>query len=298
MSKLPRIVITGGTGFIGSSLIERLSRSGYSIVSLERSPARSMKSVRRVAIDLTDYAALSRLIKKDDVVVHLACSSIPKTAEDHRADDVRENLFPTLTLLDACVKKGARKFLFASSGGMVYGGSYARPIRESDPPEPMSSYGALKLSIENYLGVYVRRYQLPTVILRIANVYGRIGTKRPTRGAVEAFLYAALHNEPAQRLGDPVRDYVHIDDVVSFIEQAVRSSRIEGVYNVGTGVGTSLTQLADIIRKVTHRRLLLNASAAPAADVPYAVVNIRKALATGWKPTYTLQKGILALLEK
>lgn len=281
MRKPSRIIITGSTGFIGSALIKALR-------------VRSHLAVIAPSTRLSERTKLARMLCEGDTVVHLACSTTPAGAEQNRQKDVEENIIGTLNLLDACIEKKIAKFIFASSGGTVYGKHSKHPIKESDPIEPQGAYGAMKLAIEKYIGVYGHLYNMPFTIVRIANPYGRkIDTQR-LQGSVDVFLRKIVNGERIEVWGNGnvVRDYIHIDDVLEFFVRAIEKPSIAGIYNLGTGRGASLKEVIRLIEKTTRRKALVKYTPKRNFDLGYNILNISKAKATGWKPRYTLTKGI------
>ena len=279
MRKNQRIVVTGASGFIGSALRTELAKRKRRVV---------VTSLR-----LSDRNGFFKILRPGDIVVHLACSTIPTTSEQNPQKDVQDNVIGTLNLLAACRHKKVAKFIFASSGGTVYGDRGQHRARESDPTEPQNAHGAMKLAIEKYIGVYGSR-GLASAILRISNPYGRKAVDAKTQGAVDIFLKKGLAGEAIEIWGDGkiVRDYVHIDDVIAFFVRAIEHKNVRGVYNVGTGMGTSLNMLLKLIARATKKKLRVRYRPSRGLDVAYNVLDIRKARAAGWRPRYTLLRGI------
>lgn len=301
MKKTERIVITGGSGFIGSFLVDRLIRDGFSnVVVLERTPAPHTSVTHHTCNVFRDTDLLNTYIHEGDTVVHLACTTMPSTSELNRVKDAEENISGTLRLLDICKEKKIKKFIFASSGGTVYGNSSQRHYSEEDSTHPENSYGAIKLTIENYLGVYNHLYNLKYVTLRIANPYGRKKLVSTQLGAVDIFLRHAMENQKITIWGDgeTIRDYIHIDDVVDFLITSIEKEEVEGIYNVGTGIGTSLNRIIEEIQKVLRRPVNPEYKTERKVDVKRNVLNIQKAKKTGWVPKYTLSKGIHTLYKE
>ncbi len=246
--KKNKIIITGGNGFIGSNLAKRLYSLGHkNLVIVDRNKSKNSK-IKTVLGSFSDKDLLSRTINKNDIVVHLACSSIPATSESNREKDIEENVIGTLNLLDVCIKKGAGKFVFVSSGGTVYGDYGKKLLKEEFNCNPANSHGAMKLAIEKYIQIFNRLYGLKYVIARKGNVYGRIGDRNRQQGAIDVFLQKILNSEQVEIWGDgnSVRDYVFIDDAVEFLVKAIKNP-IQGVFNVGTGKGTPLKEIIKII---------------------------------------------------
>ena len=279
MRKNQRIVVTGASGFIGSALRTELAKRKRRVV---------VTSLR-----LSDRNGFFKILRPGDIVVHLACSTIPTTSEQNPQKDVQDNVIGTLNLLAACRHKKVAKFIFASSGGTVYGNQGQHRVRESDPTEPQNAHGAMKLAIEKYISLY-ESHVLASAILRISNPYGRKAGGAKMQGAVDIFLKKGLAGEPIEIWGDGkiVRDYVHIDDVIAFFVRAIEHKNVRGVYNVGTGIGTSLNTLLKLIERTTKKKLRVRYHPSRSLDVAYNVLDIRKARAAGWKPRYTLLRGI------
>lgn len=294
-----RVVITGGCGFIGSFLAEKLLGRGYTVVVLDRKLG-SQADIEYVACDVFRHVdMLRRWIRLEDVVVHLACTIIPSTSEENGVHAAEENLIGTLKLLEVCRESRVRKMVFASSGGTVYG-SEVKVHREIDETLPINSYGAMKLSTEKYLHVYQHLHDIPYVSARISNPYGRKVLCDEKLGAVDVFLRRSKQGKPLLIWGDGnnVRDFIHIDDVVEFLSLAVENNSVQGIFNVGTGRGTSLNQLVSLVKIVSHQDVEVEYRQSRAVDVRFNVLNVKKAAGVGWRPKYTLPKGMAALYRE
>jgi UDP-glucose 4-epimerase len=299
-NKLQRIVITGGSGFIGNFLIDRLIKEGYkNIVVLDRH-SKHRKGAKFIKCDvLGNGTAFKKNIERNDIVIHLACSTIPGTSETDPILDAEKNIAGTLRLLEACKDIKIKKILFPSSGGAIYGNHSRKRHRETDPTGPQSSYGVIKLAIEKYLAVYNHLYKLPYVGLRLSNLYGRRNLRNDQLGAVDVFLHRAIEGKPIIIWGDGevVRDYVHIEDVLDFFVLAINQDSIQGIYNIGTGFGTSLNK---IIKTINDLGVIVKPTYMPArgVDVRHNVLDINKAQKTGWRPRYPLAIGIRELYRE
>jgi UDP-glucose 4-epimerase len=298
VKKDQRIVITGGSGFIGSFLVEKLIKQGFSnVIVLDKTPKAQTGATYLTCDVFWDSHLIEEYIKKDDIVVHLACTTIPSTSEVNRSRGAEDNIVGSLRLLEVCKKKEIKKFIFASSGGTVYGNSGRKPHTEEDATHPENSYGAIKVALENYLGVYKHLHGMKHVILRIANPYGRKQLVNTKLGVVDIFLRHAMEDKKIVIYGDgkTVRDYIHINDVTDFLVQAIVEKNVEGIYNVGTGVGTSLNQIVREISTLLGRPIEPEFKPKRGVDVKHSVLDIHKARKTGWRPKYDVFKGIRAV---
>lgn len=296
-----RIVITGGKGFIGSFLIERLLALGYEeVVSLDRSFERIEKpKINYVPCDVGRHTQIMfEQIRKGDIVIHLACSTFPSISEIDRIKGAQENIIGSINLLEVCRKKGVEKFIFPSSGGTIYGDTYVRPFVESDPTNPKNSYAAMKVAVESFIGVYEHLHRLPSVIMRISNPYGRRFLTTHQLGAIDVFFHQARTEQAITIWGDgeQVRDYIYISDVIDFLILAIEKKSVSGVYNIGTGIGTNLKQVVQLIGETLGGKIPVSYKEQRNIDVPYSVLNIEKARGVGWAPKFELSCGIKKLL--
>jgi UDP-glucose 4-epimerase len=286
-----RVVVTGGGGFIGTHVANRLRQHGVKVVALDQSG----ESPDVVRTDIRDRAALERILQPGDALIHLANTSNPTTSELDRVRDVEENLAGTLQVLDACVQRGVARFVLASSGGTVYGIPEAIPIPETHSTNPISSHGAMKLAIEKYVQVYGVQYGLKHVILRCANAYGPGQTGSQGQGIIGRAIVTALRDETLEIWGDGtvVRDFVYVEDVAAALLLATTNADATGVINIGSGRGTSVNEIIDLIRRVTGRPLRVRYTPSRQFDAPANVLDITKAsVMLQWKPTTPLEEGI------
>lgn len=295
-----RIVVTGGTGFIGANLVSRLVNDGYlNVLNISRTYLNAQ--VESVKGDFGDVSFLGSVIREGDVVVHLACTTIPATSELDPEKDFQENVIGTANLLEVCRLNKAKKIIFISSGGTVYGDQGEQPIKEESEAKPVGAHGAMKLAIENQLMIHQREYGLDYLIVRVANPYGRLSLIDKPQGAVDIFLRHAIHDEPINIWGDGrvVRDYIFIDDLVELLLMAIRSDIVNETFNAGSGRGFSLNQLLEIIENLSGKKPVVNYLEKRGFDLPYNVLDISKAQALfGWSPKWPLEEGIIYLLNK
>ena len=254
-----KALVTGGAGFIGSHLAERLLAEGWTVVVLddlsngfERNVPAGAEFVRGRA---GDPAVLDSVLPGCDVVFHLAAvSSVADSIERPLVvHDV--NLTTTLALLELAAKHGVKRLVFSSSAS-VYGDTHGQAAREDMTPAPLSHYAVQKLASEYYCGVYHRLRGLQTVCLRYFNVFGpRQRDDSPYTGVITKFLTAARKGVPITIFGDgsQSRDFIHVEDVVTANVAAATSESAGvagGVFNIGSGTSTTVNELASSIAKI------------------------------------------------
>ena len=296
-----RCTVLGGGGFLGVHLCRRLVAAGAEVRAFGRRvrfPS-ALPDVDWIPGDLADTSTLAAALDGSDVVFHLVSSATPASANVDTAADVRANVAPTLELLDACRAAGVARVVFLSSGGTVYGVPEQVPIPETAPTDPITAYGVQKLAIEKYLHVHAHLHGLDYRVLRVANAYGPYQTALKNQGAVSAFARAALAGRPIEIWGDGsvTRDYVYADDVADACARAAAHVGPERIFNVGTGVGTSLSDLIAALARQLGRRPEVRLRSARPLDVPRNVLDVARARdALGWCPTTDLETGLARTL--
>src|SRR4029078_1171714 len=206
-----------------------------------------------------------------------------------------------LRLLEAARIRGIENFLFASSGGTVYGEPVHLPAREDDPANPISSYGIVKLTIEKYVGLYSRLHGMRGVSLRISNPYGRDQLSGTPIGVIAHLLRHARDGNTFTIWGDGsvVRDYFHVDDLMLAFSQALDPAKVpSGVYNIGSGHGTSVKDLVALVERVTGRPVRVCYEPARGIDASKILVDTHKFHAlTNWQPRISLEQGVGGLWQ-
>jgi UDP-glucose 4-epimerase len=249
------ILITGGAGFIGSHLADDALARGERVVVLDNLSTGRRENVPAGATfhqrDLLD-PGLDELLadeRVDTVNHHAAQANVRVSIEDPVAD-ARVNVLGGLALIAACRRAGVRRFVFASSGGTVYGTQDVFPCDEDHPKRPASPYGVAKHAFELYLESFRQTGDLEPVVLRYANVYGPRQWPKGEAGIVAILAEALLAGETPRIFGDgeQTRDYVHVDDVVAANRAAYATDRL-GAYNIGTGVETSVNELYRLVAR-------------------------------------------------
>jgi len=243
-------LITGGAGFIGSAIARQLIKKGNKVIVLDNFLTGIRKNIPAGAkfvyfniADEKEYAKLKNF--KIDVVMHLAAQSSGEISFDNPVFDLDVNLRGTVLLLDWCLKKGVRRFIYASSMA-VYGENKRKPLKESGVLNPLSYYGINKLACEHYIKLYAKR-GIDFTNLRMFNVYGSGQNIENTRqGMASIYLYYILKNRPIIVKGsrNRFRDFIYIDDVVECWVKTVNNKKTYGkTYNLGTGRKTTVEEL-------------------------------------------------------
>ena len=296
-----KVTVLGGGGFIGSAIVDRLLRDDHEIRVFERpriDPYRPFGPDERVEWingDLMSLHDVREAVRGVDAVIHLVSTTLPKSSNDDPLYDVQSNLVATLQLLQVMVEERVKRIVFISSGGTVYGRPQYLPIDERHPTEPLVSYGITKLAIEKFLVMFRHLHGLHPVILRVANPYGERQRIETAQGAVAAFLYRALRDEPIEIWGDGSvsRDYLHVSDVADAFARALAYEGSQHVFNVSSGTGTTLLELLGIIEQVRGAPLSVRFKPARPFDVPVSVLDNRLARGElGWTTTVGLREGI------
>jgi len=303
MTTPANVVIVGGAGFIGRHVAARLAADGLSVRVFDQVRSTPVPGVDAVVGDLGDAAALGAVLAPGAAVVHLAWTTIPATSNHDPSADLTENVLASIRLFEACTAARVGRVVYLSSGGTVYGNARRLPIREEDPTEPLCAYGVSKLAVEKYLGLFQRLHGLEYVILRPGNAYGP--GQDPNRGqsAVTVFAHRAARNEPITIWGDgsTTRDFLFVADLVDAIVRAVTyEPGADGprVFNVGTGRGTSLKDLLEVIGHVMGRALEARYTPGRIADVAANVLDSRRLREwMGWEPCVDLSEGVRRMLR-
>jgi UDP-glucose 4-epimerase len=297
----PRVVVFGGAGFIGSHLVEDLLSHGWPVRAFDKSRGdwRNLAAVagrvETVEGDFINRVDVRQALDGCGTAIHLVSATLPSSSNENPAYDIEANVIASLNFLEECRAAGVTRVLFISSGGTVYGPAHRLPIPEDHPTEPACSYGIGKLAIEKYLALYGRLHGLSSAVLRLSNPFGERQNPAAAQGAVAVFLGRVLRGEPIDLWGDgsAVRDYLYIADGVRAFRRVLETPEATGIFNVGSGVGTSLTELIDAIGRVTGRKVLVNRLPGRPLDVPANVLDCsRLTAATGWRPEVDLEAGL------
>ncbi|HFU76058.1 MAG TPA: NAD-dependent epimerase/dehydratase family protein [Arcobacter sp.] len=291
------VLIIGGNGFIGSHIVERLRDEECQITVFDRSSNQfinEFENVEYIYGDYNDFHALKNALINIDVIYHLLSTTVPKTADKDTEYDVKSNLIGSLRLLEAVKEKKIKKFIFASSGGTVYGNPQYIPIDEKHPLHPIGSYGIVKVAIEQYIQLYAKKYNFPYLIIRPSNPFGPRQNIKGSQGVVSTFMYKTLKKETLSVWGDgsTIRDYIYITDVADFFVLACLSKKT-GIYNLGYGKGHTINEIIKKIFQVTGLKTDIKYMEQDTFNVKKVILNMEKTQEEiEWKPKVTLEEGL------
>ena len=264
-----KVLVTGGAGFIGSNLADALIERGDEVIALDNlttgrranfEPALS-RGGKLVVEDIRDADLVAALLEKEkpEVVFHLAAQIDVRVSTARPSFDAEINVMGTINMLEAARKAGTRRFVYASTGGAIYGETDVVPTPEDTVIEPEAPYGQAKFAGEGYLGLWSRMHDLSTVSLRFGNVYGPRQDPLGEAGVIAIFCGKLETGGQPTVFGDgsQTRDYVFVDDVVRACMLA-GDSDVKGSYNVGRGQEVSVLDLVDALRDLGSELGMLN----------------------------------------
>jgi UDP-glucose 4-epimerase len=297
-----RALVLGGSGFIGSHLVDALLADGHRVRVFDKQPDRFREALNGVDYrfgSLSDVADLAEAMAGIDVVFHLVSTSVPSTSNLDPVADIQGNLVTAVQLLDQMRRLAVRRIVFLSSGGTVYGNPKVSPVVETHPLRPICSYGVVKVAIENYLFMYKDLYGIEPVVVRPSNPVGPRQGHIGVQGVIPTFLRRLLDDDPIEVWGDGsvVRDYLDITDLASLCVKA-GDSDVVGIFNAGSGIGTSIREVLGIIESVTGRMTNVQYQPARSFDVQRIVLDSQLARRTfGWSPTIGLEESVRRLWD-
>jgi UDP-glucose 4-epimerase len=292
-----RAIVTGGAGFIGSHLVDALIARGDEVHVVDNLSTGSRENLGPHAnlheLDIRAGALEQLAVQlRPEIVFHLAAQADVGTSVERPTFDTDVNVVGTVRVLEAA-RVAAARVVFTSSGGAIYG-ECERPAREDDETKPLSPYGTAKLAGEQYLGTWNRLYGAGHVACRLANVYGPRQLAKLEGGVIAIFLDRLRDGQETQIYGDgsQTRDFVYVGDVVAALI-AGASAPAGGVYNVGTGVETTIDQLHRHCADVAGVEQEPRYAAARPGDVQHSVIDPSRAGSElGWRPRTTLASGL------
>lgn len=298
------ILVTGGAGFIGSHIVEAYLKLGHRVIILDNLSSGKKENIASEAVfyemDLSDPQVGKLLMdEKIDVINHHAAQISVTHSVSHPEEDANTNILGSLKLLEAAKSGGIKQFIFASTGGAIYGLQDVFPAKENHSCRPESPYAISKYSVENYLNFYRNTYGLNTSILRYSNVYGPRQDPHGEAGVVAIFCQKLLSKSQAFIFGDgeQTRDFVSVQDVAQANVLALTSS-LSGLYNVGTGKETTVNELFHNIAQMAGNNVLPKHAPARKGELQRSVIDPGKFQeSTGWKPEMPLNVGLSKTYE-
>jgi UDP-glucose 4-epimerase len=308
-----RTLVTGGAGFIGSNLVDRLLAEGHevdvvddfstgSLSNLSEARGRGGRALTIHHLDITAPAVVDLMARRrPELVFHLAAQADVRVSVARPAHDAAVNIIGSLYILEGARRAETERVVFAASGGTLYGDPAAEdlPVRESHAQQPLSPYGVAKKSVIDYLVAYRALHALEFCALALGNVYGPRQNPHGEAGVVAIFAERILRGEPVKIFGDgeQTRDFVFVDDVVdAFVRAATRGGGL--VCNIGTGMETSVNQLLSTIAAQAGCEVSPVFAPLRPGELLRSCLDIKRAaIQLGWRPWTELPDGTRAVLE-
>jgi len=299
-----KCLVTGGAGFIGSHLVDKLIKEGHKVVVIDNLSTGRKENLNPKAkfykIDICSYR-ISQIFKKEkpEVVFHYAAQIDVRKSVKDPVEDAKINILGTLNILENCKKYNIRKVIFASTGGAIYGDADIVPTPETYPELPLSPYGIAKLTIEKHLSYYYKVFGLPYVSLRLANVYGPRQNSKGEAGVVAIFCDKMLSKKQPIINGDgkQTRDFVFVDDVVEANISALKKDKV-GIFNIGTARETDVNTLFKKLRELTDSKCAkIHGPTLPGEQKRSCLDYSEAKRELGWQPKYSLDKGLKKTVE-
>ena len=294
-----KILVTGGAGFIGSHVVDSFIDEGHSIVVIDDLSTGFERNInpkaKFIKINITDNN-ISKIFEEEkfDIVDHHAAQMDVRKSVKDPSFDARTNILGTINLLQNSIKTGVKKFIFASTGGAVYGEQYYFPADENHPTLPVSPYGISKLSVEKYLYFYKVQYNFNYTILRYANIYGPRQNPEGEAGVVAIFTNKLLRDEQPVINGDGMqtRDYVYVGDVVKANLLSLNDKECD-ILNVGTGKETTVNELFHHLNNITGNKKQEKHGPPAVGEQLRSVITSEKMLQKySWEPATNLEDGL------
>ncbi len=297
------ILITGGAGFIASHVADAFIEAGHNVIILDNLTTGREENINPRATfyknDIRDDLSSIFERHKIDVINHHAAQIDVRRSVNDPIYDANINIIGTLNLLQNAVKFGVKKFMFASTGGAVYGEQDYFPADENHKQQPLSPYGISKLAVEKYLYFYKEVYGLKYTILRYANIYGPRQNPMGEAGVVCIFLDKILAGEQPiiNGSGEQTRDYVFVKDVVKANLLTLNEEESE-IYNVGTGIETSVNELFRLINENFDNKIKeVHGPTKPGEQMRSVITSEKLYKKFGWRPSTLLKDGLRATIE-
>jgi UDP-glucose 4-epimerase len=300
-----KILVTGGAGFIGSNVADAFIKEGHEVFIVDNFLTGFKENVnpkaKLIESDINDSEFLVKLFEKEkfDVVDHHAAQIDVRKSVADPVYDANINILGTLNLLQNSVKTGVKKFIFASTGGAVYGEQDHFPADENHPTKPVSPYGITKLSVEKYLYFYRQQYKLNYSILRYANIYGPRQNPFGEAGVVAIFVNKLLNGQQPIINGDgkQTRDYTYVGDVVKANLLVLDDNESE-IYNIGTSIETDVNRIfAQINKIIGSGKEEKHGPTAPGEQMRSVITSEKLFNRFNWKPFTNLEDGLKKTVE-
>jgi len=299
-----KVLLTGGAGFIGSWVGEALIADGNEIFIIDDLSTGKIQNIPKdanfVKADIKDRDRLEKIFEdfKPEVVNHHAAQMNVRNSVEDPIFDAQVNILGTINLLELSIQHEIKKFMFASTGGAIYGEPEDIPCIEDTLPAPVSPYGISKYAVEQYLNYYKAVHGLSHVVLRYSNVYGPRQNPHGEAGVVAIFCDRIKYGNPCEIFGDgkQTRDYVYVEDVARANILSLNAK--DAILNIGTAIETSVNDIVSKLRTVTNRDVQVIYSPRRRGEVDRIALEIKRAEELlGWSPHVSLEEGLTRTWE-
>ncbi len=294
-----KILVTGGAGFIGSHIVDKLISQNNKVVIIDNLSTGQKENINKKArfykADITNKK-IKEIFKKEkpDIVFHLAAQINVRKSIQNPLLDTKVNVLGSLNIFQAAKESNVKKIIFSSTGGAIYGKAKKTPTPETCQPKPQSPYGLSKLTTENYLKLYHKLFNINYTILRYSNVYGPRQNTLAEAGVIAIFTKQLLKNKTPviNGTGKQERDYVYVKDVVSANLSSLKRGDNK-TFNIGTSKKTSVNQIFKTLSQKINPQIKAKHGPSIKGEIKTSALNIRKAKNNlNWKPKTNLKTGI------
>lgn len=301
-----RILVTGGAGFIGTYLVKFLNESGNSITIFDdfsNSNKHSIQNFEELGIkiiegDIRDFKKISNAVKDHDIVIHLAAKISVVDSIKNPSKTFSVNVEGTKNVLLSCKKNNIKKIIVSSSAAVYGEGKKNFFINEKTKTNPISPYGESKTIMEQEIINFANKNKINFIILRFFNVYGN-GQTKEYAGVITKFSEKIKKNKTIEIFGDgnQIRDFISISDIITSISKAIEYSK-NGIFNIASGIPTNINELADLMLKISNKRLNIKYLPQKSGDIEFSLADISLAKEQlQFFPTVSLHDGITEILD-
>jgi UDP-glucose 4-epimerase len=300
LKKDKSILITGGAGFLGSHIVDLFVMKNFKVTAIDNLSSTTNSAyvnpeAEFIEMDINDKN-LKKIIQSlnPKIILHAASQISVSNSSKYPTKDAKNNIIGSLNILESITDYQKCYFIFISSGGAIYGENLESPVKETQLCYPKSPYGLSKLTVENYTKYFSESRNLNHLIVRPANIFGPRQNPNGESGVVSIFANSMLRNQKVSIFGDghDYRDYVYVNDVVSFVDQAIEK-KISGVFNVGTGLSVTTNKIFSDLAKILDYKKNPDYLPNRPGDIKGIRLDTTKALKEiNWKPKINFTQGL------
>lgn len=302
---MPKILVTGGAGFIGSHVVDLFIAQGYDVVIVDDLSTGRVSNLNPLAkfyeMDIRSPKIRELFeTERPDYVSHHAAQMDVRRSVAQPLFDADVNILGSINLIEAARAVNLKRFIYISTGGAVYGEPERVPVEETDPINPICQYGASKHTVEHYLFMYHYNYGLKYTVLRYPNVFGPRQNPHGEAGVVAIFTGRMMTGEQVvvNGDGDQTRDFVYVGDCARANLLAATVEHKPGIYNIGRGLPTSVNDIFSALAKVTNYPYPVQHGLAKVGETRHIYLNAVKAKQDlGWEPTISLEDGLTRTVD-